>query len=101
RKRPREESSRGRFLSGLRAAANRIVNQRVHPPARGGMSLNIKVDKVTAVLLADRWHDVVPGTFKVGGYDFVESSSEGYRPGSGRRGFRFRENTRNHLTSTP
>ena len=36
------------------------------------MSLAIDTGKVVEVLLGDRWHAVVNGTFVVGSYEFVE-----------------------------
>lgn len=36
------------------------------------MSLAIVTDKVEGVLLADKWHDVKPGSFTVDAYEFIE-----------------------------
>ena len=38
------------------------------------MSLGINVNKVTAVLLADGWHEVAGESFKLGSYEFLRSS---------------------------
>lgn len=35
------------------------------------MSLSIDVDAVTAVLLADGWHDVLEGSFDLDSYEFT------------------------------
>ena len=38
------------------------------------MSLKIDEQKVTAVLLADGWHEVVESTFVIDAYEFVDAS---------------------------
>ena len=38
------------------------------------MSLGINVNKVTAVLLADGWHEVADESFKLGSFEFLGSS---------------------------
>ena len=38
------------------------------------MSLAIDVDTVTAVLLADGWHDVIDDSFDVDAYEFEENN---------------------------
>ena len=38
------------------------------------MSLGINVNKVTAVLLADGWHEVADKSFKLGSFEFLGSS---------------------------
>ena len=35
------------------------------------MSLGIQIDKVTAVLLADGWHDVRDQSFEIDAYEFL------------------------------
>jgi hypothetical protein len=45
------------------------------------MSLGIKVNKVTAVLLADGWHEVADESFKLGSYEFLWSSEEQQQDG--------------------
>jgi hypothetical protein len=49
------------------------------------MSLAIDPESVTAVLLADGWHNVNTSTFTIGTYEFVSTSSdvEGYSDGPG------------------
>jgi hypothetical protein len=44
------------------------------------MSLAIDVDTVTAVLLADGWHDVIDDSFDVDAYEFEEKIAEGEDP---------------------
>ena len=44
------------------------------------MSLAIDVDTVTAVLLADGWHDVIDDSFDVDAYEFEEKIGEGEDP---------------------
>lgn len=36
------------------------------------MSLRIETDTVAAVLLADGWHEVHPGTFNLDAYEYLE-----------------------------
>lgn len=43
----------------------------------GGMSLYIDVDTVTAVLLADGWHQVADASFNLDAYEFVWSGTDG------------------------
>lgn len=46
------------------------------------MSLKIEVSKVQAVMLGDRWHEVVPGTFDLDAYEYVEGGSTIHGGGS-------------------
>jgi hypothetical protein len=39
------------------------------------MSLSIDIQKVASVLLADGWHQVVLGSFELGGYDFIRQNA--------------------------
>jgi hypothetical protein len=41
------------------------------------MSLRIEVDQVAAVLLADGWHCVEPGSFALDAYEFVDGGEGG------------------------
>jgi hypothetical protein len=43
------------------------------------MSLEIDPEDVLKVLLADGWHEVVPGTFTLDAYEFVEHGQDGER----------------------
>jgi hypothetical protein len=38
------------------------------------MSLSIDIQKVSAVLLADGWHAILPGSLDLDGYDFVRQN---------------------------
>ena len=44
------------------------------------MSLEIDVDKVTDVLLADGWHKVGKSTFAIDAYEFIQRRGEGRDP---------------------
>lgn len=58
------------------------------------MSLNIDVDKVTEVLLADGWHTVADGSFDLDSYEFHHGDHVlhgGGRSGVCATGFTFRD----------
>ena len=61
--------------------------------AGGVVSLNINVDKVQAVLLADGWHEVVGKSFDLDAYEFHDNDvvvHGGGQSGVCATGFRFK-----------
>lgn len=67
------------------------------------MSLLIDVETVTAVLLADGWHDVIPGTFYLDAYEFVSSDQSetlhrGGQSGVSATGFSFSDGLRTTIS---
>ena len=52
---------------------------RGEPPGAGGgrVSLYINPDEVSAVLLADGWHEVAAGSFDLDSYEFGECDADG------------------------
>lgn len=58
------------------------------------MSLNVELDQVHAVLLADGWHELDPGTLSLGPYEFFAdglSLHRGGNSGTCPTGFEFNE----------
>jgi len=59
------------------------------------MSLSIDIDTVSAVLLADGWHDVIDDSFEVDAYEYVQGKALRFRGGQSAlipaTGFQFKE----------
>ena len=60
------------------------------------MSLRIDVDKISAVLLADGWHEVVDQSFALDAYEYVHNEDTIHKGGGGNvtsTGFCFKDDT--------
>jgi hypothetical protein len=70
------------------------------------MSLAIEIDKVTQVLLADGWHNVVNDSFEMDAYEYVDVGQGGHLrfggSGDNATGFAFAERLQDGaLKTTP
>jgi hypothetical protein len=68
------------------------------------MSLNIDTDSITAVLLADGWHEIIPKTFRLDAYEFIEEGEivhKGGQSGVSATGFNFQDRETHMIISGP